>query len=154
MRLLRDARKYLRNNPFKSQVAIGGSLWFAGDLISQRISKKADASYDWKRAAIMTFYGTAIASPIYFLWYKHLDKFVYRHFANRSLRSWINRTPLPAKPVANSMWEIVGIKVFLDCFIFDPPTLVNIIDLMAGIILLYASSLGITRISILQHRSV
>lgn len=70
------------------------------------------------------FYGTAIASPIYYLWYKHLDKFVHRHFANRSIMSYLSRKPLPVKPIINSEWEKTGIKVFLDCFIFDPPTLV------------------------------
>jgi hypothetical protein len=92
-------------------------------ITTSRATKNKEDPYDWKRASIMTFYGTAIASPIYFLWYKHLDKFVYRHFANRSIRSYLSNKP-PVKPVANSKWEIVGIKVFLDCFIFDPPTLV------------------------------
>ncbi|KAL3897281.1 MAG: hypothetical protein SGCHY_003526 [Lobulomycetales sp.] len=114
-------RRQFQKHPFSSQLIVGGSLWVAGDLISQRLTKNKDSPYDWHRVGVMAFYGTVFASPVYYLWYKNLDKFVYKHFYRRSLYSHFYKLPNQARPT--NAWELVGIKLFLDQFIFDPPML-------------------------------
>ncbi len=87
---------------YTSQSLTAGTLWFAGDILSQRltwsngsatmllkeehlsIAEATDespepksfglSSIDWRRAAVMTSFGLFIAGPLYTFWYRLLDE--------------------------------------------------------------------------------
>jgi hypothetical protein len=91
-----------RDRRYTSQSLTAGTLWFAGDILSQRLTWPQEepktkvvsnplneeqqvetsdksrpfglASIDWGRAAIMTSFGLFIAGPLYTFWYRLLDE--------------------------------------------------------------------------------
>jgi hypothetical protein len=88
------------NRRYTSQSLTAGTLWFAGDILSQRLTWPQESpklslnastneeqletsdtkrpfgfsSIDWGRAAIMTSFGLFIAGPLYTFWYRLLDE--------------------------------------------------------------------------------
>lgn len=89
---------------YTSQSLTAGTLWLAGDILSQRLTWPGEtvplvvaadgnadtdkpvetvstttkpfglSTIDWHRAAIMTSFGLFIAGPLYTFWYRLLDE--------------------------------------------------------------------------------
>ena len=77
--------RLLQSHPMRVQIATGGVLWSMGDILSQKLTRQSlDAPIDWERNLRLTFYGLAIASPMYALWYSRLDTVVNALFRCRS----------------------------------------------------------------------
>lgn|SRR3990167_2397363 len=58
-------------HPVKTQILTSGVLWFAGDLVAQKIEGK---KHDWLRTCRMTMYGLCVAGPTFVWWYNFLDR--------------------------------------------------------------------------------
>lgn len=111
MVLRRFARFYnhmLHRHKYPTQIATGGVLWCAGDILCQGLVHAAGADHhdnnnddddkegsltsltrrnhdngfviDWKRVARMTTYGLVFSAPAYAFWYSFLDKWSYQVF--------------------------------------------------------------------------
>jgi hypothetical protein len=73
-RILLKYTEFLHSWPYLSQSVTAGTMWFAGDLISQKLTKNQEDAYDWKRAGVMTAFGLFLAGPLYTFWYGLLDQ--------------------------------------------------------------------------------
>ncbi|TPX59829.1 hypothetical protein PhCBS80983_g02213 [Powellomyces hirtus] len=133
-------------------MATAGTLWFAGDLISQKfVDRKAipDSStqkdfnnqqlepfpppsgdvdkwkmggVDWRRVATMTSFGVFFAGPMYTFWYRLLDQKIVAYF-ERVMKKKIQETTTLNVSKTNLKWKIAITKVLADMLIFDPPFL-------------------------------
>jgi hypothetical protein len=74
-RVLRGYSWFLSTYKYASQSVTAGTLWAAGDLLSQKFTSK---EIDFKRTLIMTTFGTFLAGPLYTFWYSFLDANVFR----------------------------------------------------------------------------
>lgn len=98
-------------------------------------------SIDWRRAGRMSLYGLAVSAPAYALWYTQLERFSQRVFAAQApgkslaVPSWIRRLlarhPIVLAPIQRFVlagdpparlrtWKIIGFKLGMDTFVFDP----------------------------------
>lgn len=96
---------------------------------------------DWKRTATMTLYGIGVSAPACAIWYTQLERLSQRVFASQppgtslSTPIWVRRLlakhPIALKPVQNFImasdsrarlrtWKIIGFKLAMDTFVFDP----------------------------------
>lgn len=94
----------LSKYPYATQILTSGSLWLASDVLSQKL-ENPENPIDWKRNFRFTFYGFAIAGPLYCWWYSFLG------------------TRLHHKLLTFTKHPNVA-KVFLDQCVFGPPELV------------------------------
>jgi hypothetical protein len=128
-RLLRLYSRVLNKHKYATQIATGGLLWFSGDILSQglvHLAKEDKATFepDWNRTARMTIYGVGISAPVYAFWYSFLERYSQRIFAQRpgSAAPWMHallrRFPLDAARIRT--WKIIGFKLAMDTFVFDP----------------------------------
>lgn len=106
-RFLRFYNHLLHKHKYPVQIATGGLLWFAGDLLAQGAvhtssslleRRRADREggggddhragsvkegrliIDWHRTARMTAYGIFISAPVFTFWYSFLDRVSHRAF--------------------------------------------------------------------------
>jgi len=107
MRVIRQlASTYARlssERPYATNIATGGVLWCAGDVVSQKIEGASMSTLDWQRVRVMTTYGLCCAGPIYSWWYRFLDRKT-AHMAGSTVR-------------------LIAAKVFADQVIFELPYL-------------------------------
>lgn len=84
-RFLRFYNKLLHRYKYPVQIATGGLLWCAGDVLAQGAvhlgkSREADdggdgrMKVDWERTGKMTMYGLCFSAPAYAFWYSFLDR--------------------------------------------------------------------------------
>ena len=146
-RFLRFYNGVLHRHKYPVQIATGGLLWLAGDILAQGASSLAqpadnDAPFrvDWQRTGRMTLYGVCISAPAYAFWYSFLDRASHRLFrhppaplrlpANALARRLVRRLP-PAmttsvdgvahlSPLTVRTWNIIGFKLLADGLLFDP----------------------------------
>lgn len=107
----------LQKHTLATQIITGGTLWFAGDLLCQKVVSKdpLDDKIDWKRVARMTIYGLCISAPIYTFWYSFLEKISQKLFTSHhipNLSSQLLHT--------RRAWRIIGFKLAMDTLVFDP----------------------------------
>jgi hypothetical protein len=153
----------LEKHPYVVQIITGGVLWSTADVLSQSIliyknktelkeakesketpessGSKKPMEFDLNRLKNITLYGTAIASPIYALWYYNLEVKVYKLFdrskptnsllitklrnlaQGKEQKEVTKSTILPNKPMVGLLrppWHIIWTKLLLDGFLFDP----------------------------------
>ncbi|KND01048.1 uncharacterized protein SPPG_04141 [Spizellomyces punctatus DAOM BR117] len=140
--------RFLTNWRYTSQSLTAGTLWFAGDLISQKLvegdqkehlRREADREkgslehterpgrweawgVDWRRVLTMTSFGVCFAGPLYTFWYRLLDDKIVGYF-ERMVKRKIQSTTTLNVPKSNLKWKIALTKVVADMVIFDPPFL-------------------------------
>jgi protein Mpv17 len=100
-RLVASYSRLSVERPYATNIVVGGFLWGAGDVISQKFERKLNV--DWKRVARMSLYGFACAGPIYCWWYRILER----------------KTAF----LAHSATKHIALKVLADQVIFEVPYL-------------------------------
>ncbi|KAI9099317.1 hypothetical protein DFS34DRAFT_63740 [Phlyctochytrium arcticum] len=134
--------RFLTNWRYTSQSATAGTLWFTGDLISQKfVDAKSQHDFsstklsehhqpgrweawgvDWRRVLTMTSFGVFFAGPLYTFWYRLLDEKIVALFEQRMKRKIQSTTTLNVSKTSLK-WKIAITKVGADMVIFDPPYL-------------------------------
>ncbi len=74
--LLRIYNKVLEKKPLTVTSITSGVCYGAGDILAQKIEIKQGKreSYDKHRIAVFTLFGTLMGGPIYYLWFRKIDK--------------------------------------------------------------------------------
>jgi protein Mpv17 len=89
------------SHPYMVHSSICGALWFAGDLMAQKIeSNPKKINLDVNRLAVMTLYGSMFQGPLNRIWYSQLAK----------------RVQYPS----NERRKEIMVKMFYDSFLFAP----------------------------------
>lgn len=111
-----------------------------GSPLTAATSRRAEPfAIDWRRAGKMTMYGICFSAPAYAFWYSFLERHSQRVFAAqppgtslavptwlRSLSDRVAWRPLQNFLVAGDSaarlrtWKIIGYKLGMDTFVFDP----------------------------------
>ncbi|KAL7747339.1 hypothetical protein RI367_007241 [Sorochytrium milnesiophthora] len=136
-RLVQRYNFLLEAHPYRTQALTAGTLWFAGDMLSQAIERRQhrkelaaaaagmsnesvaheDRPWDLKRAGTMSLFGFVVAGPLYSWWYSKLDKVVGNYFARQKKLPGYVWTP------RQMAVKVTAAKLVADMFLFDPPYL-------------------------------
>ena len=99
LRLVRAYSRCLETHPYSTQLLTSSTLWFSGDIISQKIEGAKEIN--WNRTSRMTLYGFCVAGPAFCWWYRFLEA----------------RT---VHLMGAGLWRYIGTKLVLDQLVFEP----------------------------------
>ena len=90
---------HLAASPITTQLITTGILFGAGDVLAQQGMERAGFKHNLMRTARMTFFGAAMAGPVFIGWYRVLDRFVNLKSANSTLLARVALDQLAFAPV-------------------------------------------------------
>lgn len=89
----------LATSPITTQLITTGILFGTGDILAQQGIERVGIHHNFMRTARMTFFGAAMAGPVFIGWYRVLDRYVNLKTTNSTLLARVALDQLAFAPV-------------------------------------------------------